>query len=400
MFDNQQPYDNFLPPGTRLSKHEIVRGMAVGGMAELYLARTTGMQNFRRLVALKRILPHYAASPEFTSMFVDEARLVAQLEHPNIAQVFDIGRDDAGLFFTMELVHGPDVRRILQTSQKRGKRVPIAQALAIVCGAARALHAAHEKRDHDGAPLGIVHRDVSPANLLVSFDGMVKMIDFGVAKAKMRKTKTRDGTIKGKVSYMSPEQGRGEVLDRRSDIFSLGILLWELTTTRKLYYGESDFAVLRRIVHKDAPAPSRFVSEYPAPLEAIVMRALARNPNQRYRSAMELADDLETFARVYGYICSQSELGSYIREIFPQAYESGSKLTEWCERVPSGALIAKFEEDSRQMRERIAAIQRSALGQIGDHAGDNADDNARGPFLGHVRALRTSTTQTEIQPVR
>ena len=338
MFDDQQAYDRFLAPGTRLSKYEIARGLAVGGMAELYLARTTGVQGFRRLVALKRILPHYAASPDFSSMFVDEARLVARLEHPNIAQVFDIGRDPLGLFFTMEYVHGPDVRRILQNAQKSGQDVPIEHAVAIVSAAARGLHAAHEKRGRDGRSLGIVHRDVSPSNMLVSFDGVVKLIDFGVAKARLRTHKTRDGTIKGKVSYMSPEQGRGDELDHRSDIFSLGIVLWELTTTRKLYYGSNDFAILRQIVHKNPPRPSWLVPGYPAPLEAIVMRALSRNIGKRYQSARELADDLDQFASTMRYSSSPAELGAYVAAAFPSALAVGQQLSEWCECVPSGAL--------------------------------------------------------------
>ncbi len=348
MLDDQKSYDGFLSPGTCLDKYQIVRGLAVGGMAELYLARTTGMKGFRRLVALKRILPTYAASPEFTSMFVDEARLVARLEHPNIAQVFDIGHDDAGLFFTMEYVHGPDVRKILQAAQQREEPVPLAHAIAIVSAAARALHAAHTKRGRDGRPLGIVHRDVSPSNILVSFDGIVKMIDFGVAKARLRKTKTRDGTIKGKVSYMSPEQGRGDVLDSRSDIFSLGTLLWELSTTRKLYFGNSDFAILRQIVHKNAPRPSEVVPDYPAELEAIVMRALSRNIGRRYQSASDLADDLDELAKNHGYASSPSELGSYVTDLFPGEQAAGEAVSEWCEIAGSGAVANRSGPDLRK----------------------------------------------------
>lgn len=380
MFDDQLAHDGFLLPGTRLGKYEIVRGLAVGGMAELYLARTTGMQEFRRVVALKRIHPKYTASPEFTSMFVDEARLVARLEHPNVAQVFDIGRDEAGLFFTMEYVHGPDVRRILQTAQLRDKQVPIEHGIAIVVAAARALDAAHNKRARDGTPLGIVHRDVSPSNVLVSFDGVVKVIDFGVAKAKQRKTKTRDGTIKGKVSYMSPEQGRGDVLDCRSDIFSLGILLWELTTTRKLYFGNSDFAILRQIVHRDAPRPSALVPKYPPALEAIVMRALSRNIGKRYQSAREFADALDELREDKGNTGALADLGLYVRHTFPDALEAGQKLTEWCERVPSGALLTSLDDEAGEgKRERD---------------GESADDRAlRAQLMALVQAGGTRFTE-------
>ncbi|MCG8417186.1 MAG: protein kinase [Proteobacteria bacterium] len=346
-------------------------------MAELYLARTTGMDVFRRLVALKRILPHYAASPEFTSMFVDEARLVAQLEHPNIAQVFDIGRGSAGLFFTMEYVHGPDVCRILQVHQDINQRVPLEYAIAIVAAAARGLHAAHEKRDQDGESLGIVHRDVSPANVLVSFDGIVKMIDFGVAKARMRKTKTRDGTLKGKISYMSPEQCRGEPIDSRSDIFSLGILLYELTTTRKLFYGTSDFAILKYIAQKNAPRPSLILPDYPWALEEIVMRALSRNIGKRYQTAHELACDLDDFARAQQCSVSAAAVGAYLRQMFPHAWSAGQSLVQWYERAPTRDLAEGHSErascaasaDARQPRspdvETIVLVQ-SENGQSGD----------------------------------
>lgn len=310
---------NFLPPGTRLGKYELVRGIAAGGMAELYLARSVALEAFDRLVALKRILPQYALDEEFVRMFLDEARLTAKLQHPNIAQVYDIGVDTEGIFFTMELVRGEDVQSILRTEHVRGQRVPLPHALAIVIGACRGLHAAHEQKGPDGEPLGIVHRDISPSNVIVSFDGCIKLIDFGVAKWRSQQVKTRNGTIKGKVSYMSPEQCRAEPLDRRSDVFALGILLYELTTTQRLFTGENEFAIIKRIIYRDAPLPSRSVADYPPDLETIVMRALSRNVGRRYQSALELEQALVAFASERSLDVSTASLSSYVCGMFPDS---------------------------------------------------------------------------------
>lgn len=313
---------SFLPPGTRVGKYEIIRGVAVGGMAELYLARTAAIDVFDRLVALKRILPHYGSCDEFLSMFLDEARLTARIQHPNIAQVYDIGQTEAGLFFTMEFVCGEDARTVLRGAEMRRTRVPLEQALGIVSGACAGLHAAHEAIGQDGIPLGIVHRDVSPSNVIVSFDGYVKIIDFGIAKARGRQTETRDGTIKGKVAYMSPEQCRGEELDRRSDVFALGILLWELTTRRRLFYGSSDLAILKQIAYRDAPRPSSRVPDYPRQLEEIVMRALSRNLGRRYQTAEALRRDLAAYAEQNSLSLEPARLGKYMRQSFPESLAS------------------------------------------------------------------------------
>src|SRR5262245_42270613 len=223
--------------GSRLGKYRIRRLVTVGGMAEIYVARTAGIEGFEKEVIVKRILPHLAADPEFVQMFLDEARLAATLHHPNIVQVYDIGRDEEhGYFFSMERVHGHDLGRVLAAAADRKRGLALEHALSIVAGLAAGLHYAHEQ--------GIVHRDVSPSNVLVTYDGCVKVVDFGVAKAMANRSKTRDGAIKGKVSYMSPEQWRGLTVDRRSDVFALGILLFELTTGKRLFKGDNDFAVL------------------------------------------------------------------------------------------------------------------------------------------------------------
>jgi serine/threonine protein kinase len=310
-----------LPAGTRLGRYELIRRFATGGMAELYLARTggvAGLGGFEKIVALKRILPQYAQNEDFVRMFLDEARLTATIQHANVAQVYDIGKCDDALFFTMEYVHGTDLRSVLHTLVKRGQTMPMADALTIAIGAAAGLHAAHERTASDGTPLGIIHRDVTPSNVLVSFDGCVKLIDFGIAKAERRTTETRAGTLKGKIAYMSPEQCLGEPLDRRSDVFSLGIVLFELSTGTRLFPAENEYAALRQIVDHDAPSPSSRRAEYPPELETIVLRALRRNPAQRYPTAQALQIDLEEFALSLGLKTSTAHLGAFMRALLPE----------------------------------------------------------------------------------
>ncbi len=335
-----------LPPGTQFGRYELLRRVAVGGMAELYLARATGIEGFEKLVALKRILPQNAENDDFVAMFLDEARLAATIQHANVAQVYDIGRCDDGLFFTMEYIHGEDVRSIMQALIKRGRGLPLEHALAMVMGACAGLHAAHEKRGSDGRTLGIVHRDVSPSNVLVSYDGCVKLIDFGIAKAQVRQTETRAGTLKGKISYMSPEQCMGIDLDRRSDVFSLGVLLYEITTGLRLFPVENEYAALRQIVDHDAPAPSQRKPGYPPELEAIVMRALRRERSERYASAEELLLDLEGFVRARSLAVSSAKLGYFMRELFPE------RAVERIEprAVPSAAPTARASERSLPLR--------------------------------------------------
>lgn len=305
-----------LAPGLRLGRYELIQRIAVGGMAEIYLARATGIEGFEKLVVLKRILPQFARNSEFVAMFLDEARLSATLQHPNIAQVHDIGQYGDSYFFTMEYIRGEDVRSILKAAIAARKRVPLANALTIITGAAAGLHAAHEKRAIDGTPLEIVHRDVSPSNVLVSYDGAVKLVDFGVAKAAQRQTETAAGTLKGKVSYMSPEQCRGKHIDRRSDVFALGILLYEMTLHRRLFRGDSEFEIMTKIVNEDVGPPSAIVSKYPAALEHILLRSLRRDPNERYSSAQEMQLELEEFARSHGLALSAIGLGAYMQEMF------------------------------------------------------------------------------------
>ncbi|MBC8072194.1 MAG: serine/threonine protein kinase, partial [Deltaproteobacteria bacterium] len=310
--------------GTRLGKYQLLRRLATGGMAELYLARAAGMAGFEKLVVLKRILPQHAESDEFIRMFLVEARLAATLHHPNIVQVYDIGEESGTYFFTMEWVQGQDLRRLVRQARKTETPIPLEHILHVISGVAAGLHHAHEQADHDGTPLGIVHRDVSPSNVLVTYDGAVKIVDFGIAKAAAFQSNTIAGTLKGKIPYMSPEQCRGEDVDNRSDIFSIGTLLWELTTGSRLFAGDNEIAIINRVAKGEVPLPSAIRPEYPPELERVVMRALASDPNHRYRSAIELQLDLEDFAREAQLPVSSARVGKFMRELFADEIQLGA----------------------------------------------------------------------------
>jgi serine/threonine protein kinase len=303
----------------QIGRYELLKRIAVGGMAELFLARTSEQQfGYEKIVALKRILASHAEDDQFIAMFLDEARLAATLHHPNIVQVHDVGEENGALFFTMEYVFGQDARKIAKAVQNHPDGIPIEHILMIVAGTAAGLHYAHQKEDRDGRPLGIVHRDVSPSNILVSYDGGVKLLDFGIARITAMQASTGQGVLKGKVPYMSPEQVRGEPLDRRSDVFALGIVLWELTMRRRLFTGDNDLVIASRICGQEAPRPSTLVPTYPRDLEAIVMKALAIDRDRRYATAEELQLDLEEYAREHKLMLSSAKLAHFMAEVFAQ----------------------------------------------------------------------------------
>jgi serine/threonine protein kinase len=290
-----QSFGALLPE--QFGKYSLLGHLATGGMAEVWLARQLGMQGFEKIVVIKRARPELT-DVETTQFFLDEARLVATLEHPNIAQVYEIGFVNGSYFFVMEFVDGADLRRLIESAISKKHHVSLGDALYIISHVCTALHYAHEKHDIEGRPLQLIHRDVSPSNVLISHDGAIKVCDFGIAKAHNRRSEdTQSGVLKGKFSYMSPEQCQSKPIDRRSDVFSIGILLYELSTLTKLFRGGSDFALLQKIVDGQIPPPSSRVPGYPAELEAIVMKALAKSPDDRYQTAQELQVDLEAFAR-------------------------------------------------------------------------------------------------------
>ena len=308
-----------LRRGDSLGRYEIIERIAVGGMAEIYLGRVRGQAGFDKLVAIKRILPFVANDSTFVEMFLAEARLAATLRHPNIADTFDVGIDADSYFFAMEYIHGEDLRSVRQAAESIGRGVPYEIALAVVSGIASALSYAHAKTGPTG-PLNLVHRDVTPSNILVSFDGAVKLVDFGIARAETNRaaTVTRTGQLKGKIPYMSPEQCRAKQLDGRADLFSLGIVLYELTTGRRPFDGKGDFDTLERIVHGTMKLPSELVDGYPPALEAVVLKMLATKRSARYQTADELLADLERVTGEHGLFASAFMVGKYMRDLFPE----------------------------------------------------------------------------------
>jgi len=308
--------DGGLAPGTLLGKYQVLKHIATGGMAEIFLARTLGASGFERYVVVKCIKPAFATDDQFVEMFLDEARISAQLHHQHIAQVFDMGVESGVLYFAMEHVHGQNVQAVMQAAQLLRQNIPYEHAVAIAIGAATGLDYAHDRVGPDGAPLDLVHRDVTPTNIIVSYDGAVKVVDFGIVKATSRATQTRSGVLKGKLAYMSPEQCRCAPLDRRSDVFALGILLYELTTLRPLYGGNSDYETMDRIVRADVMPPSARRADYPAELEDIVLRCLAKDPDARYQTAAALVEDLLSFAQRSMIAPTAVGLARFMRELF------------------------------------------------------------------------------------
>jgi serine/threonine protein kinase len=298
----------------RLGRYRLVRRLAVGGMAEVYLAVAEGLSGFEKRVVVKRLLPQHARDGELVAMFLDEARLVASLEHPNIGAVYDVGAEGDEYFFAMEHVAGRDLRDLL--AAHAGEPLPLPEALAIVMRVAEALHHAHEQRDAEGRLLEIVHRDVSPSNVLVSAGGQVKLVDFGVAKWAAQRTETRHGVLKGKCAYMSPEQCRAQPLDRRSDVFSLGVVLYELTTGSRPFEGSTDFEIMTALVKGEPEPPSARWPEYPAALESIVLRALAPRPEDRFATAQELSRALGAFVAGAGLAPSEAGLAALVGRLF------------------------------------------------------------------------------------
>jgi eukaryotic-like serine/threonine-protein kinase len=286
-----------LATSYRIGRYDIVGHLATGGMAEVLLGKLLGPSGFERTVVIKRILPHLAREQRFVEMFLAEARTVALIRHANVVQVHELGQDGDDLFLVMEYLDGETASSLIRRLRFLNEPLPTALAAHIVAEACAGLHSAHELTNEDGVAQHVVHRDVSPQNVMVLYDGQVKVLDFGIAKAADTNIKTEAGQIKGKWAYMSPEQCLGEPLDRRSDVFSLGILLFELTTERRLFARDGELRTMRAICDEPVVRPSSVMASYPKELEHICLRALSRHARDRYSSALELRRDLLEVSR-------------------------------------------------------------------------------------------------------
>ena len=354
----------------RFGKYTLLRKLAKGGMAELFLAIQRSVAGFEKLIVIKRILPEMNQDRAFIEMLLHEARIAATLSHPNIVQIFDVGEVNGVYFIAMEHVHGEDLRSMVRQMKRRGVlEFPMEHALAITLGMCAGLSYAHERRELDGTALNIVHRDISPQNVVVTFSGDVKIVDFGIAKSDNKTGEsTKSGKLKGKVPYMSPEQARGEHVDFRSDIFSTGVMLFELTTGKRLFKSASEYDTLKMICEEEYPRPSRVRPGYPLELERIVMKALVKDREQRYQSAREMQGDLEAFIRSERIAVSNIALHEFMQSLFEE------KLAAQKEALLQGKQLADIIELQRSAETTMefeGAMARLAAANMGGTVADS-----------------------------
>lgn len=334
----------------RFGKYRLIDRIAVGGMAEIFLAHQQQEDGRESPVVIKRIRPHLSKHAAFVKMFLNEARLASQLNHPNVVQIHDLGKIADSYFIAMEYVSGRDMRRVVPKAEALGIPFPLVYAVKIASCVCAGLHHAHTKGDLYGNPLNIVHRDVSPENIVVAFDGSVKILDFGIAKAANQMEQTRNGEIKGKLSYMSPEQCLGKPLDCRSDVFSLGVVLYEWLTGFKLFTGESEAAVMRSITDGKIYAPSYFREDLPERLESILMRALERDRDKRYQTAAQMQKDLDAFLDAYDFTPTALHLSNFIKQLFEEELAAEQR------RLAKRAAAAPTSEEALELADVADAL--------------------------------------------
>ncbi len=345
--------------GIPYGQYILIDRIAVGGMAELFKARQNGLEGFKRIVAIKRILPHLAANQEFVTMFIDEAKLAAQLNHPNIGHIYDLGKLEDSYFIAMEYVEGKDLRAIMREIEERKRLMPIRVATFIAQKVCSALQYAHQARDMDGKAMDLVHRDVSPQNIIISTSGEVKLVDFGIAKAASKASHTVSGALKGKLLYMSPEQAWGKTVDRRGDIFSLGTVMSEMLTGRKLFYGDSEMSILEKVREAKVVPPKESRPEVPDALQRIILRALQRDPERRYRDCKAMQAELEKFA--YGEwetLPSAYDAAAFLTDIFPEVYRR--EILEVLKREPEEPAEAAADTGAEAAEKAEAAARAKA----------------------------------------
>ena len=294
-------------------RYRVIEKLESGGMAEVFRAESEGLQGFRKQVAIKRVLPHLSSKKKFISMFLDEARLSAQLSHSNCVQVFDIGVGDNAFFIVMEFVDGANLKAIIEHIKKAGQDFPVEAAVHISLELCKGLAYAHELTDPNGVPLHIVHRDMSPPNVLITKHGEVKIVDFGLAKANSQLEKSEPGIIKGKFSYLSPEAAMGQEVDARTDVFAVGIILWELLSGQRLFLGDTDFQTVKKVQGAVVPAISGINKKVPLELEKIIAKSLARDPTQRYTTARALGMELSKFMFKHGVAVSTFDISTLVQ---------------------------------------------------------------------------------------
>ncbi|MFO0600131.1 MAG: protein kinase [Myxococcaceae bacterium] len=369
--------------------YQLVKKLATGGMAEVWLAKQTGIEGFNRHVVVKRILPHLAEDPEFVQMFLNEAKIASRFNHPNIAQIYDLGETGGQYFIAMEFIHGEDLGRVMRRAWSTGQWVARHISLRIVADSCQGLHYAHTRLDERGQPLRVVHRDISPQNILISFDGAVKVVDFGIAKASDQVSNTKSGAIKGKFAYMAPEQAAGKPLDARSDIFALGLVLYELITGVRPLKRDSELATLQAALECKIDAPSA-VAEVPHELDDIVMRALAKAPDDRYADAREMSRAIEQYLLNAKELATSAEVSELMGALFADRLSEEARLgtpnpsTESSTSNPippsySGAAQSVTQPPERPPQQATPSKQPVRANPNATMSGDEDDEATLGP---------------------
>ncbi len=329
-----------------VGRYALYGEIASGGMAVVHYGKLLGAVGFQRPVAIKRLHPQLARDPAVRDMFIDEARLASRIRHPNVVPSLDVVADGKDLLLVMEYVHGESLQQLLRAMRKRGQTIPLRITLAIVSALLHGLHAAHEATTEEGEPLSVVHRDVSPQNVLVGVDGVSRVLDFGIARAAVRLEHTRDGIVKGKLAYMAPEQLGGATVDRRADVYAASVILWEMVAGRRLFVKDDGGTVMvdKLLAGKIEP-PSRFAPGTPKLLDAIVLHGLARNPEQRFATAREMALALEKL----GDFARPSEIGEWVEGLAAEALTSRTVRLQEVERSSSTFRVARPRPAEREL---------------------------------------------------
>jgi serine/threonine-protein kinase len=337
-------------PVRQFGKYFLVRKLAEGGMAEIFLAKLVGEQGFERDVVIKRMLKHLSAVNDFVNMFLDEAKLAARLVHPNVIQINELGLADGCYFICMEYLPGEDFSTVIRTAGRKREYVPLAVVARVMADAAHGLAYAHDFTDAVGKPLGIVHRDISPSNIYATYQGLVKVLDFGIAKAESRLTNTSAGVVKGKYMYMAPEQARGVPVDRRADVFSLGVSLYEAVTHYRPFSRENDLAILNAVLKCDFKSPRELRKDLPGELEAIILKAMGAKPEDRYPSALAMAEDLERFIGSVSTASGTMQVGAYLRSLFGEERVSHrTRIPSLVDLAQAGVAVPGFNPEAKTL---------------------------------------------------
>lgn len=362
-------------------KYHVFATLGRGGMADVYLAVARGPVGFNKLVVLKRLRAQLAEEAAFREMFLDEARLAARLNHPNIVDTFEVGDHHGNYYIAMEYLEGQALNKILRAAIKQRMPLPPQMCARIAADALAGLHAAHTLADYDGSPLGIIHRDVSPHNLFVRYEGHVKLVDFGIAKAASGSTETEVGVLKGKVAYMAPEQASGEGIDARADLFAMGVVLWEMITLKRLFPGENAAATLHKLLTEPIPLPSEIVPGIPPELDRIVSKSLERDPNRRFQNAAEMRHALEDYIAHAGGARSD-ELGRYVSHLFTKLREdTQTKIRAYMTRFNKASSTQEVRALTAESLRRVEAAMPAGAGALSQGGGTGSQI---GPMTGSM----------------